>query len=75
VVGILPADDQPLTRLTQKLVISMHKFDLCVVRLRSRVCEKNLVKVGWRHVTETRRQLDGRLVRAFEEIVVKRELH
>ena len=53
----------------------MHKLDLRVVCLRPGVCEEHLIKVGRRHVTETRRQLDGGLVRALEEIVVERKLH
>ena len=58
---------------TQQLIIPVHKFDLRVVASDPEFVKKTLLK--WPVHFTGRRQLHGRLVRALEEIVVKRKLH
>ena len=72
-VGILAADDQLLFRFAQQIKVAMHKLDLRVVGLRSRIGKEHVLETVWRDLRQSRRQFSGRLIRALEKVVIERQ--
>ena len=52
----------------------MHKFDLGVVGLRARISEEDVLETLWGDLAQPCGQFRGGLIRAPEEVVIKRQL-
>ena len=70
VIRIFTADNEPLLRLTQQLIVAVNELNLSVICLGTRIRKKHFIEVRGRHGAQSGCQFNSGLIRAPKKIVI-----